>query len=491
MAKDQVEIKFGPARFDSPKAIRRAIEDTATETEENTINNIVNNPTLNLGGDGGVAGISNVVVATYNATTLTGTGSVAGTSYTFKNGTGSYLAVNDKVFLVIDAAGNYTAVAITERGGAVTPIGQPIAALSPNFPLRTDNLPFPIQPGGNTGAVRLAGDLAYDLAGTAGYGVDTILGWSTASKTALNAFVRSSATSLGLYSNPGVTSAVVVQPSGRVILFAQGATVFYYRNPGAASFTAATLFGATTGQYVYAYDRSTGAFWGLRRAQTPTAPVFTRLLDTDAAPVNAGALGITDPQYTGIATSLVAEKGYLSFLYTNSSGTVGFKTLKASNDSSSFTVQTSTVVTANFTMSFTESLDGAGNCYYFLSSGVTSTYHIRILYGTGVTADFDTGIPTTNNQLFRMAITNSGLAVMTLSMRADAFGGLSTSWIPVLATTDFATTAYSFYDLTTITGATSAAIRTTEPNEVASGTIRFGVFSGTSNRFYIYELTGF
>lgn len=482
MPKDQVEIKFGPARFDSPKAVRRAIEESSTTTEENTINTIVNDPNLDLGGG---ATATQVTVDTYDPATGTGTGfDAAGTSYTFDNGTGAYLASGDTITVIETTDGTDVAIALTDRGGGTTPIGQPIATLSTNFPLRTDNLPFPIAPGGNL----TRDDVSYDIAGSLGLGVDSIIGYSNTARNVINAFNRQTASSIGMYATPVSGYRIYIQPSGRVILSTNGVN-FYYRNPTDTAWTTVTIFGTGTGLYYQAFDMQTGSFWAVRRV-SGSNPVFTRLLNSDSAPVNAGALGTTGLTNTTYTGALIAGHGYLTFLYTGD-GVNGYKMLKAAADGTSFTTQTSTFSTANFVIGNATVLTTSGDPMYILANAVTGTTHIRLLSATGLAMDYDTGIPTANNATYGVRMLSSGLVVISLSMRADALGGLSTQWVGVIATTDFFTTAYSYYDLTFTSSTSAANMRLDLPVETETGVIRYNAFSGTSNREYVYELAGF
>ena len=43
---DQVTIKFGPAKLNTPKAIRNSIADTAVQTQADTIAEVINNTNI-------------------------------------------------------------------------------------------------------------------------------------------------------------------------------------------------------------------------------------------------------------------------------------------------------------------------------------------------------------------------------------------------------------------------------------------------------------
>jgi len=132
---------MGPARYDSDRAMRSQLEDAKDEAANDAFNSIVNDPNINVGG-----------VETIQPT--------------------------------------------------VDPFGIPLAYLSADFPLETQqNVPFDITARANTGALGTIDatitnndTFAYDIAGVLAIGADTIIGPNQArgSVTGVNAFTRSS-----------------------------------------------------------------------------------------------------------------------------------------------------------------------------------------------------------------------------------------------------------------------------------------------------------
>jgi len=292
MRSDQVKISFGPARYDSPKAIRKQIEDSKQETQESTIQEIVNNPTLNIGG-GSESKLGDVT--SYIPSSRTGTADSDGANYDFINTTGMALDIGDGVILSeIDDA--YYVVGITDRVGDITPVPLPAAAaLSPNFPLDGTNLPFPIQNGSETG---LAGspanpwghDFAYDMLGGLGLGTDAIIGYDSDSQTALNAFVRSTSTNVSLFApgNAGANYALYVQNSGN--LFQMNNTALYYKPFGSAWGNAVGTYGVDAS----VFDEYSQTLWyaSIETTAAPYRAEFYRMASTDTAPVQVAAMNI-------------------------------------------------------------------------------------------------------------------------------------------------------------------------------------------------------
>lgn len=489
MPKDQVEIKFGPARFDSPKAIRRAIEDTATETEENTINNIVNNPNINLGG--GAAGISDVTVDSYDPVAGTGTGTDPdGTSYTFKNGTGVFLVPGDVVFLIGDEAGTWTAIGVTSRSGQVTPVNQPIAVVSTSFPLVIGTgLTFPIRPDFNASTGVASNSVAYDMAGLFGLGADAIIGANaSASATAVNAFIRSSAANVSLFTTPVVRNAnkYYIQPNGRLVNLSFDNRDMYYRLPGAGSWTAAP----TTGTIYWTIDYQTGAIWGASMPGTsPFATTIWRFLTTDAAPVNMGALGTPNSNTNGIIPWIAAGHGFVTLSLQTATG-VRTYCVKPSTDNTNFT-QLGTFATASYTpptdQIYRLQVDQAGGTSYIV---VTSgTVRIRSLAQSLIISDYNTGI-TQSLYGYNHRHLASGIVAIITAVRQDVLGGVSTTaWSPVLATYNYSTTSYQYFDLA-IFGSAGTFARFGAIDEVTAGTIRFTISDTAESNARVIELSG-
>jgi hypothetical protein len=493
MAKDQVEISFGPARYDSPKAIRRQIEEAKIETEENTINNIVNNPALDLGG-GGAGTKSRVTVDSYDPVTGAGTGTDEdGNTYDFTNGTGVFLVPDDVVFLIEDGEGNWTAVGVTERSGQVTPVDQPIAVVDTGFPLLVGSgLSFPIRPDFNSTAGGVSNSVAYDMAGLFGLGADAIIGANAASSaTAVNAFIRSSATNVSLFTTPVTQNAnrFYIQPNGRLVNLTFENRNMYYRLPGAGSWTSAAVSGTVT----WAIDYQTGAMWGASNSGTsPYAHTIWRFLPTDAAPVNMGQLGTPNSNLGGNLPLIAAGHGFVTMSVITSGTTTRTYCVKPSNDSSNFT-QLGTFSTASWLPSTDQTyrlqVDQSGATSYLVFTG--TTLRIRSLTQSLVVFDYNTGIPAYATYGFNHKHLASGIVAIICAVRQDVLGGASTTlYSPVLSTYNYSTTSYQYYDLALFAGSSATLARFGAIDEVVAGTIRFTMSDTTESSTRVIELSG-
>jgi len=485
MAKDQVEISFGPARYDSPKAIRRQIEEAKIETEENTINNIVNNPSIDLGGGAGTRG--NVTVDSYDPVTGTGTGTDAdGNSYEFTNGTGVFLVPGDVIFLLEDDQGDWTAVGVTERSGQVTPVDQPIAVLSTSFPLTVGSgISFPIRPDGNAGITVAQNSVAYDLAGTFGIGADAIIGSNASTgATAVNAFIRSSASNVSLFvPHASLGMKYYVQPNGRLITMNYQNQGMAYRLPGAGTWTAAP-------SATWAIDYETGAIWGSTNSSaSPFTHTIYRFLTTDAAPVNMGQLGTPNSNLGGNTPLIAAGHGFVTMSVVTATN-IRTYCVKPSSDSTNFT-QLGTFSTASWLPSADQSyrlqVDQSGSTSYIV---VTSgTVRIRSLTQSLFIFDYNTGI-TQSNYGYNHKHLASGVVAIITAVRQDVLGGVSTTqWSPVLATYNYSTTSYQYFDLT-LFGSAGTFARFGAIDEVVAGTIRFTISDTTEANARVIELSG-
>ena len=289
---DQVIINFGPARYDSPKAIRNQIEAAQQETQESTVAQITNDPNIDIGG-GTTSFLGDVT--SYIPTSRTGSADSDGANYNFTNGTGTSLDIGDEVILN-EIDGIYYVVGVTDRVGNIVPVPlPPAAALSPDFPIDGTNLPFPIQHGDETGVLGgtpLGYDFAYDIVGGLGLGVDGIIGYDGSSENVVNLFVRSNSYNASLFTPGAVGSrlALYCQSSGTLIQSSFPGSPVYYRTLGAASWTTAT---ATYGIDANAFDHYSDYFWILSTINTtPLQSIFYRLSPSDTSPVQITAMDI-------------------------------------------------------------------------------------------------------------------------------------------------------------------------------------------------------
>jgi len=525
MAKDQVNVNFGPARYNSQKAIRNEIEDAKREAKEEVLNEILNDPDLDIAAGGNVeaAEVTSYIPSTREGTAIT-TDTVE--EITFINSTPTGLAVGDEIIYTTsdidnDGEEEYIVVGVISRAGDITPVElPPAAALSADFPLRTDSglLAFPINPGVETG---LAGDnssnlsgynFAYDMIGGLGIGSDVIIGPESASYTTVNAFVRDTATNTSLFSTTGASTAnlsLFCQANGTLIQnpHFSGSAVYFRRPPDTSwsSYTAANGNDSTT------FDFNSEYAWILSHTTTGAGPTnFFYMSNTDSNFVSAGALGIANDT-TVLNRVLIAGNGYLAVLIYGASGT-GSVYLKSAGDTSSF-VLACTFPVASFNPSsgglFATGvndvrIDASGNISYLIS--LSSNVNIRYLdTGTGFISNYDTGIPTTytsgvytRNSVQGHTHTSSGYVVLPGVATNVELGYASAGFYPALAVYNFVSSTYVYSDEEMGDDMSTATdILSTIPVEVSAGIVRYATRSNTSidaglptNTLRHYELSG-
>lgn len=501
MPNDQVRIKFGPARYDSPKAVRRQIEDAKAETEEVTINKLVNDPDIDLGGGGSTGTVLTYDPVTGEGTYIDGNGDV----HEFTNGTGVFLVPGDVIVTVEDGNGNEVVVGVTDRSGQVTPVDQPIAVIDPSFPIDTNSLTFRIRvdyngSAANRGTVAALPRMAYDLAGELGFGADLIIGGNgdlvtfNDTTTSINAFSRDTSTSYSLYPPQGASLSIIseqalyVQPgSGGRLVSIQG-TSLYYRNPADTSWSSFTTM--TTGNW--AIDRDTGYIWGCTQSTTTTAPTVYRFAPTDAAPTSMGAMGLPTSSATS-APRLAAGKGYLTMTYLSTSTTTRTYAVKASADNTNFSAVATFAVASWDLPTTTQSVghlqvNASGATSYLLTT--SGTIRIRELAQTGVITDHDTGIPASTTRGANHLYLSSGLVLIACVMLTSDLGDPNAGrYTPVLATYNYATTSYQYYDITQYDTTVSTDLALGAPVEVQAGKVRWTFGPGSASTNLVFTLT--
>ena len=523
MPKDQVYINFGPAKYDSQKAIRNSIEDAKREAKEEVIEEILNDPDLDIGG----GDVESAEVIDYYPSTREGTALLEdGTEIDYINSTPTGLAPGDEIiYLTSDIDGDgedeYIVIGVTDRAGDITPVElPPAAALSADFPLRTDTgvLAFPINPGVETG---LAGDnssnltgynFAYDMIGGLGLGSDVIIGPESASYTTVNAFSRDTATNTSLFSTTGASTAnlsLFCQANGTLIQNPHfSGSAVYFRRPADtswASYTAANGNDSTTFDFVSEY----AWIWSWTSAGLGPSTFFY-MSNSDLTYVSAGALAVANDT-TVLNRVLVAGHGYLAAIIYGATGT-GSVYLKSAGDTSNFTVVCSFPV-ASFNPSsgglFATGindvrLDASGNLSYLIS--LFGNVHIRYLdTATGFISDYDTGIPTTytsgaytRNSVQGHMHTSGGFVLLPGVATDIELGYASAGFYPALAAYNFVSSTYVYSDEEMGDDMSTATdILSTIPVEVGAGIVRYATRSNTSidaglpaNTLRHYELSG-
>jgi len=474
---DQVKIKFGPARYDTPKALRRQIEDGKTETEEAVLSKVSVTT--------GAAATIEVVVNFYQPGTKLGSGlSDTGVLYSFTNGTGTLLAIGDRVLLLETEAG-LVVISILERSGSIVGTDQPIPTVDTSFPITIGALSFALQPhykatGVNRGSFAAHPRLGFDLAGELGFGTDFVFSIAP-SGGSLNGISIDDGTNAAITAAPGLgtstTYHIYLQPgSGGRMLYVDSTTLYY-------KFLASSTWSTATASK-WTIDYETGYVWGV--TSSTITPAFYKLGPADSAPVSLGSLGVPNNYTTGLQMFLCAGYGYLTVQQVTSSTTRTYYS-KASNDTTNFT-SGGTFASASWAPNQDEinhiQVDNAGNVSYTL---VTSgTLKLRRLNYLGSIVDYDTGIPTTTRDGVSHKYLQSGLVAITCTIPTTLLGDINTGrYCTVLATYNYATTVYQYGDITlysTTTGGTTggqAAVGCVQ--EVVPGTIRWTYGSGGSS----------
>jgi len=521
MPKDQVIVNFGPARYNSQKAIRNEIEDAKREAKEEVLNEIINDPELDLGG----GDLESAEVIDYYPSTREGTALLDdGTEIEYINSTPTGLAPGDEIiYLTSDIDGDgedeYIVIGVTDRAGDITPVElPPAAALSADFPLRTDSgvLAFPINPGVETG---LAGDnstnltgynFAYDMIGGLGIGSDVIIGPESASYTTVNAFVRETATNVSLFSTTGASTSnwsLYCQANGTLIQSPHlNNSALYFRRPADTAWTSYT---ATNGNDSVVFDFNSEYAWIWSWTNAGLGPSdFLYMSNADLTFVSAGALGVPNST-TAQSRVLVAGNGYLAAILLPATGT-GSVYLKSAGDSSSF-ILACTFPIASFSPSgglFTSvndlRIDALGNISYLIS--LFGNIHIRYLDTTsGFISDYDTGIPVTytSGAYTRTSVQghthlSSGLVLLPGVATDVELGFANAGFYPALAAYNFVSSTYVYSDEEMGDDMSAATdILSTIPVEVGAGIVRYATRSNTSidsglptNTLRHYELSG-
>ena len=477
---DQVVINFGPARYDSPKAINRNIETSLQETKDEIESNIE-------------SPFWNGTVESYDPATGLGTyRDDEGNTFPFDNPPGDYYVPGDEIWGFEDGMGEDHALTPGDRDGSVIGVDQPIPTIDPSFPLQLDNKTFPILPDGRTTPSTDNGhrSVAWDIAGEFGLGLDLIIGNNTSptGATAVNAFCRETSASLSLFTpNNTAQARYYIQPGGRLISFDRTTLrSLAYRLPADTAWTVPSV-----GTARWAIDYQTGFLWGITdsAATSPFGHIVYRFAPTDTAPVNMGAMNIPNANTGSSNPTIAAGWGYLTA--SSLTGT-GIRTycVKPSSDNTNF-VQLGTFSTASFDPAgnFTRlEVDKDGATTYLARVGSPITLRLRTLGQNLIVSSYDTGIADANNHGSNHSHLDSGLVAILSSVDATLFGGTAGQFAPALSTFNYSSTVYQYYNLTLGTGSSGTAPRFGGIVEIEPGTIRFTM--GGSSNSYAVELSG-
>lgn len=476
---DQVSIKYGPAKYDSPKAVRRAIEEAATETEQNTINNIVNNPDIDLGGGASSDEIAEVVdydpSSHFADVTLP-----SGESVSAKNVSGDYLSPGDQVIVGSLADGTYVVTGIYQYASSISPTNIPIPVVPGNFPIDVKTQPNPIlmEALGN-GKNRLVTDVTGNFSGYP----NSTYGWNVAyngfgyTDGSINGIDPSTMSSISVGPTgdnfaDAVTNNIWVQPNGRMFLSGSSLSVPGYKNTAAGTFT--LLSGvALGGAGVFAYDDVSGAVWAMSSSQSN----WIGWLDSD--PALSPSLSVTR---TG-GGSLVAGNGFLC-QYSST-----FVRVKTANDSSAF-------VTQHATLGPTSTMVSVGPTGALYATRTISGFLYIDVYFGGTRTSYNTGIsmPTPRSQVNAIGVSASGNVLISAAVRGDVIGLLSTSWYQAVFVTTLAATSLLYFDTDlNALDTQSPTFGGTNMNQVSPGVFRFLQTMGITGPLYyntLHEVAG-
>ena len=466
MRDDQVNIKFGPARYDSPKAVRRAIDSSAKETTEV----ILNNPDV-TGGGTAVPLTEEATILTYVPSTNSGTCTVisSGATVAFTNGVAQYLGIGDTVVISQTSDGTWVVIAIISRSGATTPVSQPIPVLPSNFPLITSTLPNPIFVSRTSG---LGKSIGYDIAGTYGQGSNTIFGRGGFDESpggvvvdgySLDASSSSSNITVPIGSF-GFTPNTFVTKDGRLYASYQAAsttTSWYMKKLLTGSVNVNYLTTVTTS----AHDTLYGNVW-----HATSATNLFKQLHNDSS-VTASSNTRTS------GSALWAENGYLI------ETTTSIVRIKLSSDDSAWTTVFSGTV--------------SGGTFTVDANGVV--YAIRILSGAYVIdryysnskLTYSTGIASATATVYGLTAVQSGVIISSFRIRADLVGvGTSAQSTAAIFTHTPSTTSLQYADATAVY-ATSTTLGPTQVHQVSPGTVVWAAsYNATTGATNAYMLTG-
>jgi hypothetical protein len=445
---------------------------------------------IDLANFGGGGSGSSVYLATVNSSTaqfLTGNATLSiGGSISFVNATSSFLVSGDEIIVADVVAYGYAAVGIVSKiAGTTTVIPQPITSLSTAFPIRTDNLTFPI-----------LGRIFYDYNNDLNQTGDSIY-----DETSLNALTIPTSTNFNLFAPyfTTTTSHMFLQSNGRLINIpylsrssgiSSANIEIAYRDLGDPSWTYWTpsVIPTTNNRVSYAFDETNGAFWGFFGGDA------IRFLPSDSAPVELSSfyslIGTVNPG-TARNTAVSTDNG---ILYIHADGSTMSDAILYYKPSGNSNALTNTGVISNMKDN-PSGIDLNDNLYYLQENTVTNTYHIiKFNHPTGPVVDYDTGIPYASSgfdiRISTIEVLDSGIILLGGAAKENFLGiSSSTDFIPVIASFNFITTNYIYYDDTYFTPRVSAFV-IRDLKEVVPGTVRFLADGGSSNT-WVYELTGF
>jgi len=426
---DRAVIKMGPARYDSDKATRSQIEDAKEEAKIEAYDAIVNNPDLDLAGGG------------------------------------------------------------VPTTGGVTPIQQPIGYIDPTFPIvsynldGTDDLGLPILGFredfivyNNTALSQswtgFSDGLGYDISGDWGAGADLIYGCDDDMEGSINAYSRSALTNSSLFPNAATDVATykgenvrhIMQSTPRAVTYSATGKQLFYREPGDISWTSeSSVTGGTLGT-VWAGDYLTGSVWGVKKVAGTSPTLDTvevyRLLPSDGSIQSVGDMGVVPATSDVSFITVTAGNGYVTLMFRDGPNTNSLYKyyVKPANNTSNFTLcGTFTITSFNPGFSDSDVSPGLAQKMAVSANGETSylydfsgTLHMRIIDQTATIYDYDTGIPNYRSDTMRMHthMASGKVAIVATVLTSDLGDSEINRITAALATYNYSTTVYQYYDIT-------------------------------------------
>jgi len=495
-APDRVSIKLGPSKYDSPKALDRALKNAQQDAVTNTIND--------LGGSfGGAAGAKIGLIITIDTSNSTGTAQLnTGELVNFVDATSRSLQAGWEVVIVQDElTGIYLIVGVSGNASYLAPgytaptnaQNYPVDGLLPTYKLRAtvyDVLPglAPTSIVGGTVGVQWA----IDEAGALGFGVGAIVGSTGANSNTTGHHPRTvifnpfTGASSQLAANTLSTYAFVPAKS---IYFVLGSNLFEYFY----SLTTNQTEGATDGS-LFMWDSSTGV-WSLITSgnlggidsgyiwlladgpSSGTVRAYVRAVD--------GTGTVTQWQPTNINRFARGMKVSNGAVWTKTStAATGGSIVIARGTATLSGTQTATGQTGNVQF-FTSDVDTNGNLWRLVHDGTAYGFEV-IDYSTAVLTSLPdvwstSGVQTSGEPWFveSMRFTN-GVLTVAGSVDDSVVDPLGTPGyaVPAIWQTDGTTTVIIHFDNATNSAADACAGSLTP---LASGGEAIWIDAGTTS----------
>ena len=443
--------EFGSMRLTLDRRLAKAL----AKLEGSSANGLSTSSATHITGGGGGTGagtsVSNIdkgTVVTYDSGTGYGTVTLASDSsvITFRNATRETLGTGNLVAIIQDYDSNYYAIAIIYTTSEV-PITLPSTIAPAGFPADISGAGYGVIDSntsiyyrGRTNFIDRTGNFS----GHAGSfcGLDD-LHVSSDKKIISYNFASGLATNLGTDTNIsyGYNYIMGVQDSGR--LFRSSGGDLKYKNVS-ESWASVAKTGRITDRYLLAIDEKNGWVWFWDKPETmpsghyywslnywrPEDSTYTEFLTID---------DITGYGYNNTpGLTLLANNGKL--VYSISAGVTTLVYSKNSGDASSATV----IGSFDPTDIVHKGVVGAnGMLYWYDKDIVTNNWFIYSVGGT----TYNTGLPYDSTEIQSIHLMHSGVAVIN-GKATETFLGVGTTrkLYPLIATTNFASTAIPFYD---------------------------------------------